>query len=314
MKISRILLVLFSTAPVLAQVPQAQALVDEGRYEDAKRILQPLKNDPEALHLLSRIAMVQADDEAAADFCRKAVQLRPSSAEYHYCTGNAVRSLVQHSSIFKQPGLSKEAREELTRAIELDPNHLPARLALLDYYLFAPSIAGGSEEKALQQAAEIRKRDAMMGHRAHARIYTRQKKSDLARKEYLDGVREDPKSARSHTALATYLANDDKNYKGAFDELEAAIRLEAAYMPAWFRLGQTAAISGSNLTRGEEALKKYVTYKPQANEPSLSGAWYYLGMVFEKEGKKNEARQSYAAALKYMPSSKDVQDALKRVQ
>jgi tetratricopeptide (TPR) repeat protein len=301
-------------APLVAQLPEAKNLYYESRYEEAKSLLKPLKNDPEGLHLLSKIAMAQSDDEGAAELCRKAVQLRPASAEYHYCVGSAVRSLVQHVSIFKQPGLSKEAREELNRAVELDPNHLQARLSLLDYYLYAPGIAGGSEEKALQQAAEIRKRDGFMGHRAYARIYTRQKKPDLARKEFLGAVGEEPKSARARTALAAYYATEDKNYKAAFDELEVAIRLEPTYMPAWFRRGQVAALSSTNLAAGQTALEKYVAVRPKENEPTLITALYYLGAVFEKQGKKAEARQSYAAALKRDPDSQQIQEAMKRVK
>ena len=305
---------LFCAVPLVAQVPQARTLVEEGRYDEAKRLLVPLSKDAEALHLLSRIAMLHADDEAAADFCRKAVQLQPANAEYHYCVGNAVRSVVQHASIFKKPALSKETLQELGRALELDPNHLPARFALLDYNLYAPAIAGGSEEKALEQAAEIRKRDALMGHRAYARVYSRQKKPDLARKELVDAVREDPKSARAHAALGSFYANDDKNYDAAFHELESAIRLDAAYMPAWFSLGQAAATSSANLARGEGALRKYLAYRPKAGEPSHAGAWYALGMIQEKTGKRAEARQSYATAAKLNPGSQDMQRALKRVQ
>lgn len=301
-------------APLAAQLQKAQDLYYDSRYEEAKSLLAPLKNDPEALHLLSKIAMAQSDDEGAAELCRKAVELRPSSAEYHYCVGMAARSLVQHVSVFRQPGLAKEAREELLRAIELAPDHLQARLALLDYYLYAPAIAGGSEEKALQQAAEIRKRDRFMGHRAYARIYSRQQKRDLARKEFLDAVAEEPKSARPHTALAAFYATEDKNFKVAFDELELAVRLDPGYMPAWFRHGQVAALSSMNLVEGQASLEKYVAYRPQENEPTRIAAYYYLGAVFEKQGKKAEARQSYAAALKLDPDSKQLQEAMKRVR
>src|SRR5205809_5896957 len=116
---------------------------------------------------------------------------------------------------------------------------------------------------------EIRKRDAVMGHRAYARVYSRQKKTDLARKEIIDAVREDPKSARAHVALGTFYAGDEKNYQAAFDEIESAIRLDPAHMPAWYRLGQIAVASSSNLQRGEEALRKYLAYRPKEGEPPL---------------------------------------------
>src|SRR6266545_3045655 len=174
------LVALFVVAtPLFGRVPQARALAAEGRYDEAKRLLMPLNNDPEALRLLSRIAMAYANDEEAANLCRKAIELQPLSADYHYCAGNALRSAVQHASIFRQQALSKETREELIRAIELDPNHLAARFALLEYYIYAPAFAGGSEEKALQQAAEIRKRDIARQDIARTRASTRVRRSRI---------------------------------------------------------------------------------------------------------------------------------------
>ena len=86
-------------------------------------------------------------------------------------------------------------------------------------------------------------------------------------------------------ALASFYAFQDKNYKAAMDEVETAIKLEPSYMPNHFRFGQVAAVSGTNFIRGEEELKKYLAYKPGPNEPDLASTHYYLGMIYEKQGK-----------------------------
>ena len=65
--------------------------------------------------------------------------------------------------------------------------------------------------------------------------------------------------------------------------------------------------------RGEEAIRKYLNYKPAEDEPALASAWYWLGMIQEKQGKKAEARQSYLNALKLAPDAKNINEALKRV-
>jgi tetratricopeptide (TPR) repeat protein len=293
---------------------EGRDLYRQGRYEDAKRVLLPLANDAQALYFLGMIAYAQEDPEKSADFCSKAVRLNPANADYRYCLGNAYRVLVQQASIFKKPALSKQAREELERAVQIDPRHANARLALIDFYVFAPSVAGGSESKALQHATELRKLDRSEGHRAFARLYVDQKKLDLARKEYLDAVREEPQSARAHAALGAFYGSSDQNYKAAIEELETALRLDPAFLPALLRLGQVAAASGTHLQRGEEALKKYLSAPASDQERSLFAAHYYLGSISEKLGKKSEARQNYGAALKIHAASKQAADALKRVQ
>jgi tetratricopeptide (TPR) repeat protein len=136
---------------------------------------------------------------------------------------------------------------------------------------------------------------------------------DLARKEYVDGVREHPNSARAHYLLGGFMMNE-KNWPVSLRELDAALKLDPAFMPAYFRIGQHAALSGSNYTRGEEMLRKYLTHKPALFEPGLAGAWYWLGQLQEKQGKKADARASFTTALKLAPGDKDVTAALKRVQ
>ena len=305
---------LLIAAPLCAQVPQATALYEQARFEEAKRLLAPMTNNPDALFLLGKIALLQEDDEAATSILGKVVEARPANADVQYWFGLANRSVMMHSSFFKQPFYAGKMREALEHAVQLDPNHFEARLALIDYYIFAPAIAGGSEEKAIAQAAEVSKRDKFMGHRAYARMYIRQKKLDLARKELLDAVREQPASAAAHTALGTFYGANDKDYPKGFAELESAIKLDPNYMPAWFRIGQGAALSGTNLPRGEEALKKYLAYRPKETEPGLVAAWFYLGSTYEKTGRKPEARAAFANALAIDPKWKDLQEAAVRVK
>src|SRR6185369_5719667 len=107
-----------------------------------------------------------------------------------YQLATAYGAATSGAGMFKAMGLAKKLKTETDRAVQLDPNLLPARFILLEFYLNAPAIAGGSTSKALEQANEIRKRDAIDGHRAFARIQTVEKKPDLARKEYVDMVKE----------------------------------------------------------------------------------------------------------------------------
>ena len=314
MKVRLAAATLLVVAPLCAQVPQATALYEQARFEEAKRLLAPLPNDPDALFLLGKIAVLQEDDERAVSLLEKAVQAKPNNADVQYWYALANRSVMQHSSFFKQPFYASKFHDALERALQIDPNHFEARIALMDYYIFAPAIAGGSEEKALAQAAEVKKRDKFLGHRAYARFYVRQKKLDLARKELLDAVREQPASAAAHTALGTFYSANDKNFPAASAELEKAVELDPAHMPAWFRIGQVTVLSGQNLPRGEESLKKYLAYRPKETEPGLVSAWYYLGSIYEKTGRKPEARVAFANALAIDPKSKEIQEAAARVR
>src|SRR5438128_7603607 len=150
-------------------------------------------------------------------------------AEAHYRRGVELGEAAREASIFRKFTLAREAREEFERAVQLDPNYIEARFALIEFHMLAPAFLGGGEDKAIAQANEIKKRDAIDGHRAFAMIYQHQKKQDLARQEYVAAVKERPNSPKAHFWLGvSYLP--EKNYKAAASEFNAAVRLDPSYM------------------------------------------------------------------------------------
>jgi tetratricopeptide (TPR) repeat protein len=259
-----------------------------------------------------RAALTRDDHEKAVELYTKAIALEPKNADHHYFLGVAYGELAQQANVLKQASLAKKTKAAFEQAVALNPRHTDARLALISYFLIAPGFMGGGDDKAVAQAAAIKAYDSVDGHRAYATIYRHQKKPDLARKELVDAVRENPKSPKAHVLLGnTYAA--DKNWSAALHEFEMAVQLDPSYMVTYLRLGQHAAYSGTNYARGEEALRKYLAYTPKPEEPGHAPAWYYLGMIQEKQGKKAEAKASYANALKLVPNDKGITEALKRV-
>ena len=261
----------------------------------------------------ARAAISRGDADAAIEILGKAVAQSPKSAEAHYWLGSAYGVKVQAGGMFAAAQYASNIKEEFEKAVALDPKYVDARFGLVQVYAGAPALMGGSYEKASEQAKEIKAIDPVLGHRAYAFIYSQQSKPDLAKQEYADAIREQPKSGKAHSFFGQYLASAEKNYPAAMAELEAALKIDPKYMPALYHLGRIASLADSNLPRGEEALKQYLAYTPKENEPSLASAQTFLGAVYEKEGKKAEAKQAYEAALKLNPTLKSAIDGLKRV-
>jgi len=242
-----------------------------------------------------------------------AVALRPGTARYHLQLGNAYEASAESAGMLERMSLIQKAKAEWERAVELDPNCIPARQSLIEFYVLAPALMGGSESTAMKQAAEIAKRDAIEGHRAYARIYTAMNRPDLARNEYAEMLKTNGRSARARYLHGVYLLATEKNYRAASVEFESAVALDPSYMPAYFQIGHTAALSKESLARGEESLKKYLTYTPKDEEPPIARAHYWLGTIYELRQRKADARASYAASLAINPNQKDVETARKRV-
>ena len=287
MRSAAALLVLLLTLPLFAQTP----LIEQGRT-----------------------AMQRGDYDAAVSTLEKAIEATPNSAEAHYLLGGAYGRQAQTASMFSKMGLAGKAKDHLEKAVQLDPNHLEARFGLMEYYSKAPGIVGGSNEKAQQQAAEIMKRDRILGHRAVAQLLINDKKIDAARNEYLAAVKEQPNSPKAHYGLATFYLTVDKNNKAATDEFETSVKVDPNYMPGWFQIGHMAAINGTNFPRGEESLKKYLAYTPKHDEPPHARAHFWLGQIYEKQGNRVAAKQAYATSLRLNPGQKDVNEASSKLR
>ena len=282
------LLGIFTVGPLTAQshdpiIDQARALLNGGKSDDAVELLE------------------------------KAVAEKPNDAKRHFWLANAYGSSAENAGTFSVMSIAGKARDEFTKAVQLDPNDLEARFALMEFYLMAPGFMGGGSEKARPQAIEIRKRDAAMGHRAFALIASSSDDMSAARAEYAAAIRENPKSPKPHYWYALHLMLKEKNYKATGEELAASLRIDPSYLPAQFQIGHVAALSGANLPAGVEALRKYMAQKLGDDDPPLHRAHYWLGVIYEKQGKKSEARAEFQAALRARPAQKDAQAALKRV-
>jgi tetratricopeptide (TPR) repeat protein len=262
---------------------------------------------------LGRTAIARGDDDAAIEIFQKAVAQSPKDAQAHFCLASAYGSKAQKGGMLGAVSFGPKAKAEFEATVALDPKHVEARYALVQFYAGAPEMMGGSYDDAFAQAKAIKALDPVVGHRAYAFVYTQQKKAEQAKQEYLTAIREQPGSPKAHSYFGLYLANTEKNFAAASAEFETALKVDATYMPALYQLGRTAALADSNLARGEAALKQYLDYTPKENEPTLARAQLFLGNVYEKEKKTAEAKQSYQKALELNPSLKEATEALKRL-
>src|ERR1700694_4487234 len=104
------LVLVVASVSSLGQVPQATSLFEQGRYEEAKKMLTPLHDDPQALSLLGRIAIAEGDSENAVSLLEKAIEKKPNIAEYYFHLGDAYGDLAQHASFFRQPGYALKTK------------------------------------------------------------------------------------------------------------------------------------------------------------------------------------------------------------
>lgn len=252
-------------------------------------------------------------DDAAKAF-ERAVKADGASAASHYWLGRTYAVQVLRANLIRQASLAGKTRAAFERAVQLDPDYLDARMGLMQFYLRAPGIAGGSIAKAQQQVAEVRKRNAFRGGMMAATVARREGKYAAAVAEYERLIAQHPDSAAPWSSLAsTY--GDQKKWDEAFrtvDRFAAAMPREVL---ADYALGRAAAESGQQLERGERGLKRYIaTASPAPGEPTIATAHMRLGTIHEKRGNRELARASYQTALRLEPTLVAAKTALDKLK
>lgn len=308
-------LLVLTAVVALAQtkLEQAKGLYDKGQLEQVKKILKPIGEKEAdyaaARYYLGRVAFDEKNYDDAADYFEEAVDTNDKVADYHNWLGNTYGTIAQDANVLKQGMLAPKMKRAWEAAIALDPKNIESRTALISYYTQAPGFMGGSMEKAKEVAAQIMKLKPAEGHLQMGNILMREKKVVEAEKEFLEMVKADPNYV---SGLANFYTSQ-KQYEKAFTLFEEALKKNPEDYLSIYQVGKTSAISGQKLERGEDCLKKYLTYTPKQNEPSHAGANMRLAQIKEKAGKKVEAKKLFETALKLDGNLKEAKEGLERV-
>jgi tetratricopeptide (TPR) repeat protein len=213
----------------------------------------------------------------------------------------------------KKFGLAKRARGALERAVQLDPSSVDARASLVQFYLLAPGIVGGSTSKARAHAAEIAKRSEFRGALARAWIAEDRGKHDEAAREYRAAIAREPDSLVAYWGLAQ-LWHRAEHFDSAFALMDGVMARHPDAMPAYYYYGRGSSLSGQHLAAAVGALTRYLSYTPHEGEPPLSSAHYRLGWVYERMGDHAAARREYEISLRLEPTRGEVKKALARLR
>jgi tetratricopeptide (TPR) repeat protein len=315
------LLILVFASPVRAADPPAVEegvrLFREGRLDDARAALAPAAAanppNPTATFYLGRIAIAREDPKEAQRWFEAAVELDDRNSTYHMWLGRACGSQAQRAGKLSQIGLARRTKSEFERAVALDTGNLDARMDLISYYLQAPGMVGGSVEKAREQAAEVRKLDALRGALAHASIAEDQKDFAGAEREHRSAIAGFPDSLSARYALGIFLTRHAR-YDEAFAVFDSILAARPDETNALFHIGRTAAISGQRLDRAEQALEDFLAAPRRENSPRPAAAHWRLGMVYQQQGRKDLAADEYRKSLAVDPGFAEAKKSLAKLK
>lgn len=230
--------VVFLTLVLLAQAEDAalsgaRALYDAGRYAEATEAFARLPPDSAmVLYYRGKLAVQRRDYARAVEYLERAVELAPRDAAVTLWLGNAHAWSASVDEKFS--GRIRHGRRALAmyrRAVELDPESVPARFALMNFYRHVPALLGGGTDRAYEQAREIARRDPVAGAYARALLSLHEKKYDIA-----------------------------------YDTLAILRERNPPHYGANFLLGRLAVASRTHLAEGRAALQTCLRLTPGEND------------------------------------------------
>ena len=144
-----ILLAASAEANEFSGMLKAGKFIEAERAADASLAAEP--NNPDALIAKSR-AILEAGPatriELAVHLGEQCVATYPQRSNCHVAYGNALGAKAINAGIMSAIGYAGRIGDAFRKAVELNPNNLDARFALLQFYMQAPYVVGGGSGKA----------------------------------------------------------------------------------------------------------------------------------------------------------------------
>ena len=277
--------------------------------------------------------------------CWRSIQ---KNADYHCLRAIVYGRQALGADILSKLGLARRIKKEAETALQLKPDHVEARLVLIEYYRLAPGIAGGDKNKACSLAEEVAKLDPVRGYIAQAALAHQEEKNERVEELYRKAVEADPQSydalitlarsyfnrPQSHVELAQKYASDAlkldsgriaayslfaQSYalQGRWQELADILDQAEKNVPdnlnPYFQAGRAVFRQGKDYARAECYFRKYLTQDPEPSSASHAQAYWRLGQTLEKLNRKAEAVEAMKTALKLDRGLKGATKELKRL-
>ncbi|MFQ5937845.1 MAG: tetratricopeptide repeat protein, partial [Acidiferrobacterales bacterium] len=235
------LLLALDSAQASDDLRGAIQLFTSQHYQEARAALELIlvrdKDDAEVRYYLGRTYLALCDYDNAARHCKRAAELDPDNAGYHFWLGRTYGVQARHSGWLKQAGLAPKIKLAFEQSVALDPKYIPARYGLGNFYLQAPGLMGGDIEKASAQARALLDLGAPQGKLLLALILEKQGKADRAEAEYRELERQSrsqPLSRALYKDYGRFLLRQKR-----YDEAVAKLKQAVALAPEDFRVRQS---------------------------------------------------------------------------
>jgi tetratricopeptide (TPR) repeat protein len=296
----------------------AQRDFNAGRYHKAVDALTDAaakSPDDAPLHfLLGQCYYELREFTRAVASLERSAQLAPNQSEYHDWLGKAYGRKAEETIFFSALSWARKTHKEFEVAVHLDPSNFQAQRDLIRFEMYAPSIVGGGDERALKHIEDLEKIDALQGQLARGEFFATKKRFAEADAIFAKVLESNTERIGVYFEAADYYRDRQSPAKMG-EAIAAAEQIDGEDRRLKFYRGVLFVLKKKNPAEAESMLKSYIATVPDNSDlPSHAFALEWLGKLHEAQGKFSEAAEDYRASLSLDPHNKSVEDAWKRMK
>ncbi|WP_042146713.1 MULTISPECIES: lipopolysaccharide assembly protein LapB [unclassified Pseudoalteromonas] len=308
-KILSLTILLFSTC-LLANEPNStiqlkslEQAFEKKQYHEIISQIEAKKSPSfeESLFLTQSLYRIREFDDAE-EIISYLLKNNAEHAKTNYVYASVMAAQAQ-SSIFSALNYAGKALDGFKKAVDIEPNNLNYLSALMQFYINAPSIAGGDMEQGLLLVDKINALDKKEGFYAKFSYYMQDDNDTALKKIIAEGQKQFPKDIAVHTTIGHAYWDDEKLTKAQeffikasklplqknaktnkIEQYEIDNHLESLYYT-----GRIANETKEHLDIGIKALNDYIEQVNNPKDERYQWAHFRLAQLYKFNQQQDEA-------------------------
>lgn len=271
-----------------SKVEHVQVLVANKQYQEAEIILKEMlsenEDDVDVQEKLGDVYGHQKKWDDAIFHYRKLKEEYPEAADYHYKFGGALGMKALEVSKLMALMYVDDIKKSFETAVKLDPSHIDAHWALVEFYIQVPGILGGSKRKAIACAEKLENISKVNGYLAKGYVYEYKKEPKLAEQNY-------------RMAISNIEAIQDKEHRNALH----------------YQIGKVSAEYNLDLDKGLSYLEKFIENHSVSDGVPIEWGYLRLAQIYRLKQNREQAGKWIDKALAVRSSFKQAKKERKLI-
>ncbi len=286
--------------------------LQEGRVEDAQNLLDTTlaqnPNDAVAHQLLCRVFYAQDSADDAIRQCELAAAADPRSSDHQLWLGRAYGMKARHAGPIAGFSLARKVHASFERAAQLNPSNVAALNDLGEYYVAAPFVVGGGDDKAQALATRILPQFPTAAHRLLGLMAQSNKDLPTAESEFKLAIATQ-KLADGHSTAEAWidLAHFYQTHNRPDDTLAAiksGLAADRTHGPVLVDAASILTAAHRDPSLAERCLRDYLASHAKTDDAPAFKVHLQLARILAARGEATEANHEAATAAALAPAFK----------